>query len=130
MQLRRAIIAGIVTFVVVFTFIFIRERPAFAASCQYPHHVCLYSGQNLTGSWARWDVYGGIGQCTTLNGYTLNNNIESIYGNYSNRIIQYWDTANCTGTVIFWSRGGRYDYIGVDANKISSFKRCATAVPC
>lgn len=129
-MLRRAIIAGIVTFVIVFTFIVWREKPALAAPCQYPHHVCLYSGQNLSGTWARWDVYGGIGQCTTLSGYTLNNNVESIYGNYSGRIIEYFDTTNCTGSVIFWSTGGRYDYLGVDANKISSFKRCATTTPC
>jgi Peptidase inhibitor family I36 len=103
------------------------QAPAQAHAWCQNHFVCFHQGPNYTGPEVRYDVLGGTNSCTTLLSSTFNNNIESIYGNYvgTGRFIAYWNSHNCTGTVVFWSTGGAYPTLPTSArNTISSFMRC------
>lgn len=91
-----------------------------APSCSYGH-ACLYTGANYTGT--RYVIAVElVAPCRALTGYTINNNAESIYGNYSNLLIRYWNSHNCSGSAVFWSSGGAYPTLPTSArNVISSY---------
>ena len=99
----------------------VAPRSAVAApSCSYGH-ACLYSGANYTGTRHVIAIELPV-PCRTLNGTAINNTAESIYGNYSNLFVRYWNSHNCTGAVIFWSGGGAYPTLPTSArNVISSY---------
>lgn len=88
--------------------------------------VCLHTGATYSGSEGSWYVgstsYGSF--CVSLYGSTLNNNVESIYGNYvgAGRRIYYYDGNNCIGSAVFTSTGGKYATLPTSArNTITSF---------
>lgn len=92
------------------------------------NYACLHVGANYTGSDTQTNALGGTNACVTLSGSFYNNNIESVYGNYvgTGRYISYWNSHNCTGTVVWWSSGGAYASLpSIARNTISSFKRCS-----
>lgn len=88
-------------------------------------YVCLYAGDNYSGYavFVNATASANLG-CHSLYGKPLNNNIQSLYGNYvgQHRLIDYYDSQNCTGTVIFWSTGGAYPNLSSSVdNRISSY---------
>lgn len=95
------------------------------AACSY-QCVHFYANANYGGTNAWYDINGSQ-TCRNFSGSTLNNNIESIYGNYvgTGKYISYWNSQNCTGTVVFWSSGGAYPTLPTAArNVISSWRIC------
>lgn len=88
--------------------------------------VCLHTGSSFSGSESYWYVGGTSSgsRCVGLVGSTLNNNVESIYGNYvgAGRRIYYYNGDNCLGTPVFSSTGGEYATLPTSArNVITSF---------
>lgn len=126
-MIHKRLVAIGAAFVLVLGVLVGTQAPAQAHAGCYTGHVCFHQGPNYTGPEVRYDIRGGTDTCTTLLQSTFNNNIESIYGNYvgSGRYIAYWNSHNCTGTVVFWSSGGAYPTLPLSArNTISSFMRC------
>lgn len=119
-KLLAALILGLLPAMVI-------AQPAAAHAACTSGWACLHVGANYTGSDTETNALSGTGACVTLSGSSYNNNVESIYGNYvgTGRYISYWNSHNCSGTVVFWSSGGAYASLPTIArNTISSFKRC------
>lgn len=103
------------------------ERAEAHASC-LSGWACMHFGPTYTQAETQTDARVQTRVCVSFNGTVANNTIESIYGNYvgTGRYISYWNSHNCTGTVVFWSSGGAYPTLPVSArNVISSFMKCA-----
>lgn len=98
-------------------------QPASAATCN-TLTVCMWTGPNYTGTKYSW----GTGQptyCETLNGWAINNNMESVMANHTGRFTRYYNSHNCTGTVLFWFNGsGQKATMGAHANIVSSYQVC------
>lgn len=112
----------------------VTATPAQAVTCQNLH-VCLWTGAAYTGSLTRYGVPGGTGgtSCKSLNGSTMNNNAESM-ANGSPRFIQFYDSTNCTGSILTWLHhaGGPTDErsSGLEwRNRIGSFRYCPSSSP-
>lgn len=104
------------------------------ATCQNLH-LCLYSGAAYTGSLTRYGVPGGTGgtACRSLSGDTMNNNVESMV-NGSPRFIQFYNSTNCSGSILGWLHAvnGPTDErssLPGWANVISSFRYCPSSSP-
>lgn len=115
-KLLAALILGLLPAMVI-------AQPAQAATCN-TLSVCMWTGANYTGTKYTW----GTGQptyCETLNGWTINNNMESVMANHAGRFTRYYNSHNCTGTVLFWFNGsGSKATMGANANVVSSYQVC------
>lgn len=112
----------------------IKPAPAAAITCQNLH-VCLWTGAAYTGSLTRYGVPGGTGGtgCKSLSGDTMNNNAESM-ANGSPRFIQFYDSTNCSGSILTWLHhsGGPTDERSSGTewrNRIGSFRYCPSSSP-
>lgn len=122
--MRRIIAAIAASLLITFGVVAVTGTPAQAA-CSY-QCVHMYANANYGGTNSWWDI-NASNTCRSLSGYTLNNNIESIYGNYvgTGKYVSYWNSHNCTGTVLWWSSGGAYPTLPTSVrNVISSFRIC------
>jgi|SRR5687767_2677998 len=106
-----------------------------AATCQLSH-VCLWQGAAYTGTMTRYGVSNsaGVTGCKSLSGDTMNNNAESM-ANGSYKFINFYDSTNCTGTIITWMHAvnGAVDERSSGTewrNRIGSFRYCGSNVPC
>lgn len=136
--MKRRILSGLLSLLLAVPLaLIIWVAPAQAVTCQNLH-VCLWKGAAYTDTLVRYGVPGGTGGtgCHTLSGSTMNNNAESM-ANGSPRFINFYDTTNCTGTIITWmhAAGGAVDERSSDGgagwrNRIGSFKYCGSNVPC
>ena len=105
----------------------VKPYPAAAATCQ-SSHLCVYSGAAFTGSLTRYGT-AAPKNCKSLNGDTMNNNAESMV-NGSNRFIRFYNSHNCTGSILGWlhAAGGAVDErssLPGWANVISSWLDCS-----
>lgn len=120
----KRIIAVVATMAAVLLGSIAAATPAQAhATCAY-RAVCLHTGSSFSGTEKSWDVGSSGSFCRSLTGSTLNNNVESIYGNYVGfgRRIYYYNGDSCLGTAVFSSTGGEYATLPSSArNVITSF---------
>lgn len=97
--------------------------PASAATCN-TQTLCMWTGSSFTGTKFSWGT-GTPTYCQTLSGWTINNNMESVMANHSGKFTRFFNSHNCTGTVLFWFNGsGQKSTLGANANVVSSYEVC------
>lgn len=103
--------------------------PASAANAAPPPgcitpYVCLYANLNYGGFSTFYNVTAAANQgCKNLSS-GLNNNIESVYGNYvgAGKIVIYFNAQNCQGSAQWSSTGGAYPDVSPYRNSTTSIK--------